>query len=158
MRPQPYTAAPNETAPSIAPYLVTPRTEPLTEAEFNRQLEQIKQQHRGVKLAIAEAELEKDRQVLQSKRIEVGIAAIHVEAAKQDFYAAGFKLIEKRANHAMNQDNAAFAITAWEYNQDSIRQKIQGLHLQVQEVTQKNTDKQADLKLKGMIPQFTTRL
>ena len=153
-----YSASPDESRPSIAPYLVQPRTADLSESEFNSQLEQVKRQHRGVKLAIAQAEHEKDRYVLQSKRIEVGIAAINVESVKQDFYAAGFKLIEKRANAASAQDNAAYAVSAWGYNQDSIKQKIQGLHLQVQEATQKNLDKSDDLKLRGVIPQFTRRL
>ena len=153
-----YSPTPDESRPSLAPYLVQPRTSDLSESEFNSQLEQVNRQHRGVKLAIAEAEHEKDRYVLQSKRIEVGIAAINVESVKQDFYSTGFKLIEKRASAASAQDNAAYAVSAWGYNQDSIKQKIQDLHLQVQEATQKNLDKSDDLKLRGVIPQFSRRL
>ena len=153
-----YASNPDESRPNLAPHLVQPRTSELTEAEFSRALEQVKRQHRGVKLAIAQADLEKDRYVLQSKRIEVGIAAIHVESTKQDFYAAGFNLIGKRANAATTQDNAAFAVSAWGYNQDTIKQKIQGLHTQVQEATQRNIDKSDDLKLRGVIPQFSNRL
>jgi hypothetical protein len=153
-----YSATPDESRPSLAPYLVQPQTPELTEADFTRDLEQVKRQHRGVKLAIAQAEHEKTATFSRASGSKLGIAAIHVESTKQDFYAAGFKLIEKRASAASAQDNAAFAVSAWGYNQDSIKQKIQGLHLQVQEASQKNLDKSDDLKLRGVIPQFTRRL
>ena len=108
-----------------------------------------------MKLAIAEAEQEKDRIVLTQKRVEVGIAKLNLEGSKVDFLAAAHKLVEKRARTAMSSDNAQSAIAEWSLNQAAIREKIQGIHLAVQESSQKNLDKRNDLGLRGFLPGYS---
>ncbi len=149
-----FSPSPDESLPSLNAHLVAPRTREFSEAEFNTALERVKRQHRGVKLAIAEAEQEKDRIVLTQKRVEVGIAKINLEGSKVDFLGAAHKLVEKRARTAMSSDNAQSAIAEWSLNQDAIREKIQGIHLAVQESSQKNLDKRNDLGLRGVPPRL----
>jgi hypothetical protein len=129
----------------------------LNETEFNDETERIKRQQRGVKTAIAESELEKDRITLTQKRIEVGIAKINLESTKCDFLAAAHKLVEKRARVAVAHDNAQSAVSEWSLNQEAIREKVQSLHLSVQEATQKNEDKENDLRGRGFNPGFSLR-
>lgn len=150
-------AAPDENRPSIASHLVVPRTRELSETEFSHAIEQVKRKQRGVKLAIAEAELEKDRIVLQQKRIEIGIVKLNLEGAKVDFLAAAHKLVEKRARGAIAQDGATSAVSEWRLNQEAIREKITGLHLSVQESEQKNVEKADDMRLKGFTAKLTAR-
>lgn len=145
-----YSPAPDESLSSVNAHLVMPRTRELSESEFSTELERVKRQQRGVKLAISEAEHEKDRIVLQQKRVEVGIAKVNLESTQQDFLVAAHKLVEKRARTAIASDNARSAVAEWGINQDSIRERIQGLHLSVQEAQHKNQEKQDDLQLKGM--------
>jgi len=144
-----YSPAPDESRPSVNAHLVTPRTRELSESDLSTELERVKRQHRGAKLAIAEAEHEKDKIVLQQKRVEIGIAKVNLESTKQDFLAAAHKLVEKRARTAIASDNAHSAIAEWGMNQDSIRERIQGLHLSVQEAQHKNQEKKEDLQLRG---------
>jgi len=144
-----YSPAPDESLPSLNSHLVVPRTRELTESAFSTELERVKRQHRGVKLAIAEAEHEKDKIVLQQKRVEIGIAKVSLESSKQDFLTAAHKLVEKRARSAIASDNAQSAVAEWSMNQDAIKEKIQGIHIAVQEAQQKNLDKRDDLRLKG---------
>ncbi len=149
-----YAPAPDEARPSLNAHLVAPRTRELSETEFSTDLERVKRQHRGVKLAIAEAEHEKDKVVLVQKRVEIGIAKVNLEGAKCDFLTAAHKLVEKRARVAIASDNAQSAVAEWGMNQDAIREKIHGLHLSVQAAEQKNLDQQEDLQLKGMSPRL----
>lgn len=107
-----------------------------------------------MKLAIAEAEHEKDKIVLTQKRVEIGIAKVNLEGAKCDFLAVAHKLVEKRARVAIASDHAQSAVAEWGMNQEAIQSKIQGLHLSVQEAEQKNLEKQDNLQLKGMSPRF----
>jgi hypothetical protein len=145
-----YSPAPDESRPSVNAHTVTPRTRDLSEPDFSTALEQIKRQHRGVKLAIAEAELTKDRIVLQQKHVEIGIARVNLQSTQQDFLTAAHRLVEKRARTAIAHDNAQAAVAEWGMGQDAIRHKIQGLHLSVQEAQHKNQEKRDDLQLKGM--------
>ena len=152
-----YSPSPDESRPSLNAHLVTPRTRELSETEFNTELERLKRQQRGVKLAIAEAELEKERINLTQKRVEVGIAKVNLESTKCDFLAAAHKLVEKRARVAIASDNAQSALSEWSMNQDAIREKVQSIHLSVQEATQKNVDKEDDLHLRGVVSRFSLR-
>jgi hypothetical protein len=152
-----YSPSPDESRPSLNAHLVTPRLRDLNETEFNDATERIKRQQRGVKLATFESDLEKDRITLTQKRIEVGIAKVNLESTKCDFLAAAHKLVEKRARVAIAHDNAQSAISEWSLNQDAIREKVQSLHLSVQEATQKNQDKEDDLRMRGMAPRFSLR-
>lgn len=152
-----YSPSPDESRPSLNAHLVAPRTRELSETDLSSDLERLKRQQRGVKLAIAEAELEKDRITLTQKRVEVGIAKVNLESSKCDFLAAAHKLVEKRARVAIASDNAQSAISEWSLNQDAIREKVQGIHLAVQEATQKNQDKEDDLRMRGMAPRFSLR-
>lgn len=152
-----FSPAPDESRPSLNAHLVTPRMRELSESELTTHLERLKRQQRGVKLAIAEAELEKDRITLTQKRVEVGIAKVNLESTKCDFLAAAHKLVEKRARGAIAHDNAQAAVSEWSLNQDAIREKVQSIHLSVQEATQKNLEKEDDLRLKGMAPRFSLR-
>lgn len=157
MRRMVYSPSPDESRPSLNAHLVTPLTRDLSETQLNSELERLKRQQRGVKLAIAEAELEKDRIALTQKRMEVGIAKVNLESTKCDFLAAAHKLVEKRARVAIASDNAQSAISEWSLNQDAIREKVQSIHLSVQEATQKNQDKEDDLRLRGLAPWFSLR-
>jgi hypothetical protein len=150
-------AAPDESRESVQPYLVAPRTRELGEKEFATELESVKRQQRGVKLAIAEAELEKDKVLLQIKRVEVGIAKLNLEGTKVDFLTAAYKLVEKRAKGAIAQDAAQAAVSEWRLNQDAVRERITGIHLAVQESEQKNLEKADDMKLRGFTARLTTR-
>ncbi|HEY9624970.1 MAG TPA: hypothetical protein V6C78_31880 [Crinalium sp.] len=152
-----YSPSPDESRPSLNAHLVTPRLRELNETEFNDATERIKRQQRGVKLAAFESELEKDRILLTQKRVEVGIAKVNLESTKCDFLAAAHKLVEKRARVAIAHDTAQSAISEWSLNQDAIREKVQSLHLSVQEATQKNQDKEDDLRMRGMAPRFSLR-
>ncbi|MBD2094248.1 hypothetical protein H6F90_03685 [Trichocoleus sp. FACHB-591] len=152
-----YSPSPDESRPSLNAHLVTPRTRELSETELNTELERLKRQQRGVKLAIAEAELEKERISLTQKRVEVGIAKVNLESTKCDFLAAAHKLVEKRARVAIASDNAQSALSEWSMNQDAIREKVQSIHLSVQEATQKNVDKEDDLHLRGVVSRFSLR-
>ncbi|MGG6297758.1 hypothetical protein ACQ4M4_25475 [Leptolyngbya sp. AN02str] len=152
-----YSPSPDELRPSIAPHLITPKTRELNEVEFAAATERIKRQQRGIKLAIAESELEKERITLTQKRVEIGIAKLNLDATKCDFLAAAHKLVEKRARTAIAHDNAQSAISEWSLNQDAIREKVQSIHLSVQEASHKNQDKENDLRLRGMAPRFSLR-
>lgn len=152
-----YSSSPDESRPSLNAHLVTPRTRELSEPELTSALERLKRQQRGVKLAIAEAELEKDRITLTQKRVEVGIAKVNLESTQCDFLAAAHKLVEKRARGAIAHDNAQSAISEWSLNQEAIREKVHSIHLSVQEATQKNQDKEDDLRLRGIAPRFSLR-
>ena len=150
-------AAPDETRESIQPHLVAPRTRSLSEKDLATELERVASQQRGVKLAIAEAELEKNKIALQAKRVEVGIAKLNLESTKNDFLTAAYKLVEKRARTAISQDGAQAAVSEWRLNQDAVREKITGIHLSVQESEQKNVEKASDMKLRGFTAKLTTR-
>ena len=150
-------AAPDETRESIQPYLVAPRIRSLSEKDLATELERVAIQQRGVKLAIAEADLEKNKIALQGKRVEVGIAKLNFEGTEQDFLTAAYKLIEKRARTAISQDAAQSAVSEWRLNQDAVREKITGIHLSVQEAEQKNVEKASDMKLRGFTAKLTTR-
>ncbi len=150
-------AAPDENRESIQPHLVAPKTRSLSEKDLATELERVASQQRGVKLAIAEAELEKSKIALQAKRVEVGIAKLNLEGTKQDFLTAAYKLVEKRARTAIAQDAAQSAVSEWRLNQDSVREKITGIHLSVQESEQKNLEKASDMKLRGLTAKLTTR-
>ena len=149
--------APDETRESIQPYLVAPRIRSLSEKDLATELERVAIQQRGVKLAIAEADLEKNKIALQGKRVEVGIAKLNLEGTEQDFLTAAYKLIEKRARTAISQDAAQSAVSEWRLNQDAVREKITGIHLSVQEAEQKNVEKASDMKLRGFTAKLTTR-
>lgn len=149
-----YSPAPDETRPSLNAHLVTPRLREFNETEYNNELERLKRQQRGVKYAIAQAELEKDRITLSQRRVELGISKISLESTQCDFLAAAHKLVEKRARVAMAHDNAQASISEWSLNQDAIRQKVQSIHLSVQEATQKNQEKEQDFRMRGMTPRF----
>lgn len=149
--------SPDENRPSLSAHLVVPKTRELSESEFTRELESVKRKHRGVKLAIAEAELEKDRVMLQIKRLEIGIAKVNLEGTKQDFLAAAHKLVEKRARAAIAFDNAASAVSEHRMNQETIREKIIALHLSVQEASQKNVEKADTMRLQGFQAKLTAR-
>lgn len=150
-------AAPDENRESIQPYLVAPKTRSLSEKDLATELERVASQQRGVKLAIAEAELEKNKVLLQSKRVEVGIAKLNLEGTKNDFLIAAYKLVEKRARAAIAQDAAQSAVSEWRLNQDAVREKITGIHLSLQESEQKNLEKASDMKLRGFTAKLTTR-
>ena len=150
-------AAPDQTRESIQPHLVAPRTRSLSEKDLATELEAVASQQRGVKLAIAEAALEKDKILLQAKRVEIGIAKLNLEGTKQDFLTAAYKLVEKRARSAISQDSAQSAVSEWRLNQDAVREKITGIHLSVQESEQKKLEKASDMKLRGFTAKLTTR-
>jgi membrane protease subunit (stomatin/prohibitin family) len=124
-----YSKQPDTTAPSIATHDREQVTPELSALEYETQLEGVKRQHRGVKLAIAEAELAKDRHNLRAKLIEVGTAAIGVEIARHTFQTQAYKLIEARATSAIAQDNAASKVKEWAFNQDGIRNKLEAMAL-----------------------------
>jgi len=145
-----YSPAPDESMPSLNAALVVPRTQDLSESEFNSEVERVKRQQRGVKLAIAKVELEKDRVTLQTRQVELGTAKIKIESAKQDFLTAGYQLVAKRAQTAIAADNAQSAVAEWGLNQDAIRTKISGLNLSVQEAQFKHKEKKESLQMSGM--------
>jgi hypothetical protein len=149
--------APDENRESVQQYLVAPRTRSLSEKDLATELEAVAMQLRGVKLAIAEAELEKNKVLLKAKRVDIGIAKLNLESTKQDFLIAAYKLVEKRARAAIAQDAAQSAVSEWRLNQDAVREKITGIHLQVQESEQKNVEKASDMKLRGFTAKLTTR-
>ncbi len=150
-------AAPDQHRPSIQPHLVNSPIRELSESAFSTELEKVKSQQRGVKLAIAQSELEKDKVLLTQKRVEVGIAKLNLEGTKVDFLSAAHKLVEKRARGAIAHDNAQAAVTEWRLSQESIREKVMGIHLTVQELQQKNLEKTSDMKLKGFTPKLNAR-
>lgn len=145
-----YSKQPDTTVTAIAPHDRDAVTAALSQLEFDNQLEGVKRQHRGVKLAIAQAELQKDRHILRAKLIEVGTAAIGVELARQNFHVQAYKLIEVRANAAIAQDNASAKVKEWAFNQDGIRHKLEALDLQGQQAHAELGAKSEAFSFKGL--------
>ena len=145
-----YSKQPDTTAPSIATHDREQVTPELSALEYETQLEGVKRQHRGVKLAIAEAELAKDRHNLRAKLIEVGTAAIGVEIARQTFQTQAYKLIEARATSAIAQDNAAAKVKEWAFNQEGIRHKLEALDLGIKQTHAELETKSNAFSFKGL--------
>lgn len=137
-----YSKQPDTTVTNIAAHDREAVTPELSQLEFDHQLEGVKRQHRGVKLAIAQAELQKDRHNLRAKLIEVGTAEIGVEIARQAFHTQAYKLIEARATAAIAQDNAGAKVKEWAFNQDGIRNRLEALDLGIKQ-------SQAELEVKN---------
>ena len=154
-----YSKQPDTTAPSIATHDREAVTPELSQLEYETQLEGVKRKHRGVKLAIAEAELAKDRHNLRAKLIEVGTAEIGVEIARQNFHTQAYKLIEARASAAISQDNAGSKVKEWAFNQDGIRNKLESLDLQIKQSHAELESKTNAFSFKGLssLPTAATR-
>jgi len=145
-----YSRQPDTTVTNIATHDRESVTPELSQLEFDNQLEGVKRQHRGVKLAIAQAELAKDRHNLRAKLIEVGTAEIGVEIARQNFHVQAYKLIEVRANAAIAQDNASAKVKEWAFNQDGIRNKLEAIDLQVKQSHAELEAKSTAYSFKGL--------
>jgi|GEM_PF-1221211 len=145
-----YSKQPDTTVTNIVPHDRESVTPELSQLEFDNQLEGVKRQHRGVKLAIAQAELAKDRHNLRAKLIEVGTAEIGVEIARQNFHVQAYKLIEVRANAAIAQDNAGAKVKEWAFNQDGIRNRLESLDLQVKQSQAELGAKSEAFSFKGL--------
>ncbi len=145
-----YSKQPDTTVTAIATHDREAVTPELSQLEYETQLEGVKRQHRGVKLAIAEAELAKDRHNLRAKLIEVGTAAIGVEIARQTFHTQAHKLIEARATAAIAQDNAASKVKEWAFNQDGIRYKLEALDLGIKQSQAELETKSNAFSFKGL--------
>ena len=149
-----YSQRPSSHPPSITPYQKRPQIRHLTEAEFQVALETVKREHRGVQLAIAQAELARDYHVLDQRLIEIGIAEVGVEMTKQDFSIVVNKLIQKRFQAAMVFDDAAAAPFEWDLHRQGISAKLSAMQMKIDSTDQKNLDDQEILKLRGLISQF----
>ncbi|MEX0272051.1 DUF2252 family protein [Leptolyngbyaceae cyanobacterium UHCC 1019] len=149
-----YSQRPSSHRPFITPYQKRPQIRHLTEVEFQVALEQVKREHRGVMLAIAQGELSRDYHVLDQRLIEVGIAEVGVEMTKQDFSMVVNKLIQKRFQAAMAFDDAAAAPFEWDLHRQGIAAKLAAMQMKVDSTDQKNLDDQEILKLRGLISQF----
>lgn len=145
-----YSKQPDTTAPSITTHDREQVTLELSALEYEAQVEGVKRKHRGVKLAISEAELAKDRHVLRAKLIEVGTAEIGVEIARHTFHTQAYKLIEARATSAISQDNAASKVKEWAFNQDGIRNRLEALDLGVQQSRAELETKTSAFSFKGL--------
>jgi len=145
-----YSRQPDTTVTNIAPHDRESITPELSQLEFDNQLEGVKRQHRGVKLAIAQAELAKDRHNLRAKLIEVGTAELGVAIARQNFHVQAYKLIEVRANAAIAQDNASAKVKEWAFNQDGIRNRLESLDLQVKQSQAELGAKSEAFSFKGL--------
>jgi len=145
-----YSQQPDTTVTSLATHDREPVTPELSALEYENQLEGVKRQHRGVKLAIAEAELAKDRHNLRAKLIEVGTAAIGVEIARQTFQTQAHKLIEARATAAIAQDNAAAKVKEWAFNQEGIRSKLEAMDLGIKQTHAELETKSNAFSFKGL--------
>lgn len=154
MRQPNFAQRPSTHRPSISSYQKQPSIRPLTEAQFQVALETVKREHRGVQLAIAQAELARDYHVLDQRLIEVGIAEVGVEITQLDFAIVANKLIQKRFQAAMAFDDAAAAPIEWNLHQQGISAKLAAMQMKVDSADQKNLDDQEILSLRGLISQF----
>ncbi|PSB26652.1 hypothetical protein [Stenomitos frigidus] len=145
-----YSKQPDTTVTNIVPHDRESVTPELSALEFETQLEGVKRQQRGVKLAIAQAELAKDRHVLRAKLIEVGTAEIGVELARQAFHTQAYKLIEARATAAIAQDNAGAKVKEWAFNQDGIRNRLEALDLGIKQSQAELEVKNSAFSFKGL--------
>jgi len=149
-----FSSAVDEQAPSITPHLTEPSTQELTETDFQQKLEGIQRQLRGVKLATAQQELETAKVVLQQKRVEHGTAQINFEVSKETFLTTGQKLVQARIKTAMSQDTTKGLLKEWGLQQDSIRQRIKGIDIQVSTAEAQNTEKKTALDADKLYAQF----
>jgi len=145
-----YSRQPDTTVTNIAPHDREAVTPELSALEYETQLEGVKRQQRGVKLAIAQAELAKDRHNLRAKLIEVGTAEIGVEIARHTFQTQAYKLIEARATSAIAQDNAASKVKEWAFNQEGIRHKLEAMDLGIQQSRAELETKSNAFSFKGL--------
>jgi hypothetical protein len=140
--------------PKLKTYTKRPPIQHLTEGDFQVALETVKREHRGVQLAIAKAELQRDYHVLDQRLIEVGIAEVGVKIAQEDFAIAVNSLIQKGFQAAMAFDKAAAAPFEWRLHQETISNKLAAMEMKADAADEGNIQEQEILKLRGLVSKF----
>ena len=136
--------------PPIAPYAKKRAWRPHNEVEAAQAISQLSDQRAGIKVAIARIDVTIDQEKLQQKSLELGIARLQTEAKKQEYHAAGHKLVALRHKVAGLKDAAIVSGQEWKLGQTVAQQTVESLRLSANDAIAKNEKKSTLSGLSGL--------
>ena len=131
-----WSTRPSEQRPTLAS-LRRRGWQPIKQAEFTTQSEQLNDDIRGLKLAQLRVEKDIQTENLEQKNIQLGTAKEKTKQVKEQFVQATYQTVLARTQTAKALDQTALATKSWDSEQSKMRTCLASLQLSEQNDAEK---------------------